>query len=406
VWWHRWVGLTLTLFLVCVGLTGALLAFYEPLDAWLFPALHRLEGPPNGATPLAPVELRARLAEQLPAGSKVLHVPLQLDVSRPVRFSVDSAHGDDEYAVHPVTGVVLASRRWGDLRQGVAANGMPFVYRLHYSLALGEWGEWLLGVAALLWTLDCFVGAALTLPPPRPSSTRRSWWWRWWPSWRLRWGKAFTFVFTSHRAAGLWLWAALFVFAWSGVGFNLRQVYSPVMRAALGLEERADRKLPSRGGTERVLGWPEALERGRELMEAQASARGITVLEPVQLVLLADKSAFAYRVRSDRDVAARHGATTVLFDAANGALLAFQAPTGEVAGNTVTTWLTQLHLGAARGGGTLLRVAGAATGGATALLALSGVWLWWRRRASRRAPIATAVDGDERGAGIPTSRGG
>jgi uncharacterized iron-regulated membrane protein len=394
VWWHRWVGLTLTLFLVCVGLTGALLAFYEPLDAWLFPALYRLEEPTGGAPPLSPVELRARLAEQLPPGSKVLHVPLRLDVDRPVRFSVDSARGDDEYAVHPVTGAVLASRRWGDLGQGAAKNGMPFVYRLHFSLALGEWGEWVLGVVALLWTVDCFVGASLTFPPPRPASPRWSWWRRWWPSWRVRRGKVFTFLFTSHRAAGLWAWAALFVFAWSGVSFNLGEVYSPVMRAVLGLEERADRRLASRSDGARVLEWAEALERGRQLMEAEVVARGITVLEPTQLVLLPEKSAFAYRVRSDRDVAERNGATTVLFDATTGVLLAFQAPTGQVAGNTVTTWLTQLHLGAVRGGGTPLRAAVALTGGATVLLAVSGVWLWWRRRVPRRAPAATGPVGD------------
>ena len=35
---------------------------------------------------------------------------------------------------------------------------MAFVYRLHYSLALGDFGLWLFGVAALVWTLDSVVG--------------------------------------------------------------------------------------------------------------------------------------------------------------------------------------------------------------------------------------------------------
>ena len=48
---------------------------------------------------------------------------------------------------------------------------MPFLYKLHYSLALGEVNSYLFGVVALLWTIDCFVGAYLTFPPP--SGARR-----------------------------------------------------------------------------------------------------------------------------------------------------------------------------------------------------------------------------------------
>lgn len=44
---------------------------------------------------------------------------------------------------------------------------MPFVYRLHYSLALDTIGTYAFGIIALLWTLDCFIGAYLTLPRGR-----------------------------------------------------------------------------------------------------------------------------------------------------------------------------------------------------------------------------------------------
>jgi uncharacterized iron-regulated membrane protein len=401
------VGLTLTLFLVCVGLTGALLAFYEPLDAWLYPPLHLLDDPSAGGPALDPLELRAQLAKQLPPGASVRHVPLASEAGRPVRFSVEAASGDDEYAVHPVTGQVLASRKWGDLRQGLAKNAMPFIYRLHFSMALGAAGEWVLGLVALLWTVDCFVGAALTFPPRRTDTTRWTWWRRWWPSWRLRRGKAFTFVFTSHRAAGLWLWAALFVFAWSGVAFNLRAVYEPAMRLTLGLEARADRQLEKRNPHGQVMEWRTALARGASLMAAEANARDFTVLAPSQLEYLEEKSAFLYRVRSDRDVTARHGATMVAFDAATGERLAFSAPTGDVGGNTVTTWLTQLHVGDVRGGGVLLRVGVAVTGIAAGLLALSGAWLWWRRRRegarrSNRLVVASGATGPTGSAAAPS----
>ena len=41
---------------------------------------------------------------------------------------------------------------------------MPFIYSLHFKLALGMTGFWIMGIVALVWTLDCFVGFYLTLP--------------------------------------------------------------------------------------------------------------------------------------------------------------------------------------------------------------------------------------------------
>ena len=36
---HRYVGLTIALFLVVVGLTGSIIAFHSELDAWANPDL-------------------------------------------------------------------------------------------------------------------------------------------------------------------------------------------------------------------------------------------------------------------------------------------------------------------------------------------------------------------------------
>jgi hypothetical protein len=77
-------------------------------------------------------------------------------------------------------------------------------------------------VAALIWTLDCFIGFFLAFPPGRrdnpasvPQNVRR-WWWRWKPSWLVRWNSSqHKVTFDLHRAGGLWLWPLLLVFAWS-----------------------------------------------------------------------------------------------------------------------------------------------------------------------------------------------
>jgi hypothetical protein len=88
------------------------------------------------------------------------------------------------------------------------------------------------GIAALIWTIDSFVALYLSLPISvrrHEAGTgmaamvpRRSWWTRWKPSWLVKWrGTLFRVSFDLHRAAGLWVWGILLVFAWSSVGLNL-----------------------------------------------------------------------------------------------------------------------------------------------------------------------------------------
>lgn len=55
---HRYVGLAMTVFLIIVGLTGSVLAFYQELDRWLNPEL--LTVPVRDTPMLDPFVLRER----------------------------------------------------------------------------------------------------------------------------------------------------------------------------------------------------------------------------------------------------------------------------------------------------------------------------------------------------------
>lgn len=61
VWLHRWTGLLMAAFLIIIGLTGSLLAFWGELNHWLTPEL--FPGPRPGIE-LDPATL-ARHAEAL-----------------------------------------------------------------------------------------------------------------------------------------------------------------------------------------------------------------------------------------------------------------------------------------------------------------------------------------------------
>jgi uncharacterized iron-regulated membrane protein len=382
---HRYFGLFLGLFLLVAGLTGALLAFYQELDATLNPQLYRVTPPQPGAALLEPFELERRVDGQ-PGGERLeREVRFDAEPGRPIQRSMEVAPDKwREVFIDPYTGARLGERDWGHLSEGIALNLMPFVYRLHYSLALDSVGTALFGVVALLWTVDCFVGAYLTFPAPlQAGGQRASWLRRWLPSWRLRTGKLFSLVFSWHRASGLWLWAVLLVFAWSAVGLNLHAVYRPVMATLWGFEDGTHERLPqlTRPYPEPRLSLREAHARGQWLMAEHARSRGFVIRRERALSHHADHGAYAYTVESSLDISSRSAQTAVYFDADSGRLLGFDAPTAISAGNTLTSWLYALHFAAV--GGVWYRGFVSLMGLCVATLSMTGVWIWWRKRARR-----------------------
>jgi uncharacterized iron-regulated membrane protein len=397
---HRWLGLALAGFLLLAGLTGAVLVWYEELDAALAPELLQAHAPVPGAPMLDPLALR-EAAQAASAQGHAAAVPLEVEPGRaalirlvalPGNGEADTALANDQVFVDPYTGRVLGQRRWGDIAQGLP-NLMPFIYRLHYTLALGDFGGHLFGIVALLWTLDCFVGAWLTLPLRRKEVlhtgrwTRwRAWWHRWRPAWSLRWrsgGRKLNF--DIHRAGGLWTWAMLLVLAWSGVAFNLTEVYEPVMNTVLTQQpDGAGVRRPARVDLAPPIGWHAARDTGRRLMAEQAQLHGFTVRR--EMLLIHDprqgpNGVYRYLVQSSRDIRDRWGSSQVVFDAATGELLRLWLPTGAASGDTFRTWITSLHMAALWGWP--FRVYVTAVGLLVAALSLTGVVIWWRKRQAR-----------------------
>ncbi|MGH8479083.1 MAG: PepSY-associated TM helix domain-containing protein [Gammaproteobacteria bacterium] len=400
---HRYVGLGVAGFLVVAGLTGSLLAWNDELEAALSPQLFRATPPAPDAQALDPLVLRAHVAGHYPK-VWVLYAPLKVEAGRSVLFAIEGAPnprtGDpaelpnDQVFVNPYTGEVLGERKWGDISQGIK-NLMPFLYRLHYSLALGTVGGYLMGIVALLWTIDCFVGAYLTFPArrckresgphPRPLSPEdRSWPSRWWPSWKVRVRSgAYKLNFDLHRAGGLWPWSMLLVLAWSSVAFNLSEVYSPVMRAVFA--HQPDEALPRLATLqpEPGIGWIDAREIGRHLMQAEAGARDFEVLEEQALRYDPHTGVYRYSVRSSRDIRDHGGSTSVVFDASTGVRRGLWLPTGAASGDTIRTWITSLHM--ATLWGIPFKVLICVLGLAVAMLSVTGIVIWWRKHRARRS---------------------
>ncbi|WP_274603680.1 PepSY-associated TM helix domain-containing protein [Polymorphobacter multimanifer] len=373
---HRWAGLTIALFLIVAGGTGSLLAFYPELERIAAPSFMLSE---TSGQRLDPLVLRAR-AEAI-TGRQVDFVPLHIAAGDTAIISVSPKPGAaslnfDEIALDPVTGAERGRRTWGDITQGTV-NLMPFLYKLHYSLAAGEWGQLALGLAALIWAVDCFVGWYLTLPA---THVRR--WWHWRKAWAVRRTSRAKLNFDLHRAGGLWLWPILLVFAWSSVGFNLEQVYSPVMKVVLGdAPSLADVRPQSEAMVQPRLDWAEARERGRQIV-AQAGLRESFVMTRAEWLRLDRvRGVYIYAFQSDRDVYTRFVGGRAAFDANTGQLVHLKLPTGQFARTTFETWLFGLHIGAVLG--LPWRIVVSIVGLGIVVLSVTGVLIWTRKRSAR-----------------------
>lgn len=385
-------------FLIVAAVTGSLVAYMDELDALISPQLRVATPPTPAAQPLDPMVLREAALAHAP-GARVIWLPLRIKPDRTVRVSVipAAADGNDEIFVDPYTAKVVGESQWGDITQGWH-NLMAFIYRLHFSLALGSAGFTFFGIVALVWTIDCFIGAWLTLPvrrrrtPPdaAPAVNGKSWWARWWPAWKLRWGAgSYKLNFDLHRAGGLWLWAMLFVLAWSSVAFNLLEVYAPVTRHLLSQQEAQPQRSHIAALPQPRLHPDMTLEQarawGRRMIVQQASLRGFTVEREEGLGYDARRGVYTYLVRTSRDIRERHGGNTRLFfDSNTGEFRGLYLPTGEAAGDTFTTWITTLHMGAMWGWPLQLFIC--LMGVIITVLSVTGVVIWWKKRVARTRP--------------------
>ena len=390
VFLHRWAGLAMTVFLILVGLTGSMLAFKTDLERLICP---RIYATPRPSVPALDI---ATLAER--AGARVPHGEVvTVEVEEPDQALVVFRPRDDpttgkpyelgfvQMFVDPWSGEELG-RRNGNISEGLISL-MPFIWRFHFTLELGGWGGWILGVVALVWTIDCFIGFYLTLP-----ISTGDFWRRWKPAWLVKWRAGpYRLNFDLHRAGGLWVWAMLLIFAWSSVMLNLPSVYAPVTRALFDYQlpmghDQTERPLPPR------IDFRAAVSIGERLMAEQATENGFSVARPIMFYHMG--GSYGYVVRSSRDIRDKLGLTMINFDADTGELISFETPTGEHSGNTVTTWLRALHM--ADVFGLPYRIFVCVLGLIITMLSVTGVYIWWKKRKARihansRSASATAA---------------
>jgi len=383
VWLHRWVGLLMVVFLIIVGLTGSLLAFYADLDKLIAPQFYAKPQPGIEKLDLASI---AEKAQKLLPHAQVFGVYFNDDQNIIIfRPKTDPATGKpydlgfDQLFVNPWTGEELGRRKGGDLSQGII-NLMPFVYDLHMMLAMGETGMWILGIVALAWTIDCFYAFYLTFPVVFSRFFSR-----WKPAWKIKWrASAYRLNFDLHRASGLWLWPLLFIFAWSSVMFNLPSVYEGTMHPLLTYPStQADTQIKSAHPIENpVLDFRGAQKTADKLISEQAAKHGFTVIKLAALIYDKSSSAYTYSYLSSLDLMKLYPLTTLTFDGNTGALKSMNMPIREPSGVFADTWLKALHR--ADVFGMPYRILVCLLGLVITMQSVTGVYIWLKKRNARK----------------------
>ncbi len=387
---HRWTGLGVAAFLFIAGLTGAFISWDHELDAWLNPQLFE---PATQGEPLPVETLIARLEAQDPR-LMVTFNPLEVEPGHALLVSVtgriDPATGKafpldfNQVALDPVTGQVQGRREWGAISLS-RENLLPFLYKLHYTMHLPnvkgvELGMWFMGLVSIAWFLDCFIALYLSFPS----------WRAWRKSFAFRVGKGgYALNFDLHRSGGVWLWALLLLLAVTSISLNLgNEVVRPVVNQISPLtptpfETRALRPLdqpimPTLHRTQIV-----------ELGKAEASRLGIA--EPAGAVFygaLQGIYGVGFHEPGNDHGDGGLGNSWLYFDEKSGALLGQHIPGTGSAGDIFMQAQFPLHSG--RILGIPGRIFVSLLGLSVAILSVTGVVIWAKKRKGRMASARAA----------------
>ncbi|QCP53467.1 PepSY domain-containing protein [Trinickia violacea] len=382
---HRWFGIGIALFLFMSGLTGAVIAWDHELDAALNPGFYHARS--NGPE-LPPLEL-ARRVEAADPRLRVTYLPLGVEPGHALQMRVEGRIdpatnapydlGFNQLSIDPATGAIQGRREWGAPSLS-RLNVLPFLYQLHYTLYL-PWmvgglstGVWLLGVVAIVWLFDSLI--ALVLAFPSAKSWRKS------LVFRVKRG-GYPLTFDLHRSGGVWVWGLLLVIATTSVSMNLpAQVMRPVVSLFSTLTpspfyDAGKLPIPKPGSA--------ALPRERIVELAREAGRGAQLAAAPGAIYFASALnvyAVGYFAPGGDEGESPLGNPWIYWNGATGERIASNLPGRGSAGDLFMEAQFPLHSG--RIGGLAGRIAVSFMGVTVALLSVTGLVIWLKKRRARR----------------------
>lgn len=357
---HLYLGLFIGFLFAFSGLTGSALVFYQAIDESLNPALLTVE-PGVEYAPLTEITAAAQRVVSAEAKPARFYLPRHAQAAMKVRFSVSRAGQDIllDVMVNPFTAEVLGQRQWGGYL-------MSFLYKLHYTLVLGDAGETIVGVMGLLLMGSLLSGVVL-----------------WWPK-RTKFFQAFTFrrsanrtrfIYDLHKTIGFYASVVLVVMAFSGVSMIFPHYVKLFVNRVSPLTVTAPAQLSvsAEAGGKRL-----------DLDKISTIAKNQFPQAALQRIYFPASADSVYRVilRQSDEARKTSGSTRLWINPYNGKILAIQQPQTQSGGDTFLNWMFPLHNGEAFGlaGRIIVFISGFVLVG----LYVTGLIVWWRKRQARK----------------------
>lgn len=167
---HLWLGLSLGLFLALIGLTGAVLVFSHEIDQALNPKLYQTSTPFGTTKTLDEIIATAKKAAPSGWGSVSFELPDQSNGNYVFSFYYPTLSPAPEQAksitmgIDPFTAGLTDTRVFYHGSNPLKHSFTGFLFKLHYSLLLGETGSVFIGILAVLFLISALSGLILCWP--------------------------------------------------------------------------------------------------------------------------------------------------------------------------------------------------------------------------------------------------
>jgi uncharacterized iron-regulated membrane protein len=363
---HLWVGIGLAAYAVVIGLTGSVLVFRDEMERAMWPAVYRVATVQRTTTMQDAVD---RIQSARPGwvvfALRDFNTAGQTTTAmmRPSAGRLSANYR--QVSFNPYTGEVLLDR----MRYG---GWLGWMANLHEHLLAGPTGLLASGWMAVGLLVLCATGIVL-----------------WWPGlqrWvgalmvnpRARWKRL---NWELHSAVGFWVCAALFVVTLTGIDFAFPDAVGAVVEAVAGGDGQAQ-VLPHRALAPPAIHAPvmtidQAIEAARRALPQTAPA-GYLQLPSTRRGAAQYKATGYYTGSLPYSELVR-----VTLDGRSGAVLAYDDTRQDSRGARLEQLFTTIHFGSFGGSGiagVAIKWLWVAVGIAPALLAVTGLIMYWNRQ--------------------------
>ena len=362
---HKWLGIALGAWFALVGLSGAVLVFEDPVDAWLNPDLLTTKSRGARLAPEAIVEI-ARGSPGL-AGVERVRLPVADGEVYRLQMRTAPSRGGRQERVEatfdPASGALLGMRGTDTFALD-RPHLMRTAYEFHRNVLLGTTGSNIVGIAGFALLASVVTGLVLAIPKKRAGWARVVWI-------NLR-ASATRIFFDLHRSVGAVFLVLLLLTTITGATL----VYLNYVRDLVSVFSKVA-TFPTipwvKGSRDEALPFAQVVDAVRR----SYPDRSIT---EIHLPLKATAGYLFYLHKPGDEY--RLGDTIAWVHPVTGQVLVERSDRTRNAGETLMHWLFPLHSGTAFGLPGM--VAMCLTGLTPLLLVATGLWVWLKKRQGRQ----------------------